>query len=673
MIPLSLHTRFALDRLTEISRPLSAQAFREMLIPVFGDDLPDSCYQQLQDALRDGTLSNPVHQVSQKVAGKACYDNATRIIHLHPEVIAGALLQPQAACELATILLHEFGHHLDNLLRQDFAKGLDDGLASVAEDAELEEGARFAYLIGSMESGPSGDLLIAQLTEAGRTITLRADDQAMRMFIRQSQDEHAQRANTNEGSTEGFSAGKGDKKNPEMSWGHESIEEDLKYAGFNEQQRKAIYFGNWLRDYSQLLDPKLVRAEDAPKEFPRKLSRKVLTQLVDLLALKAFPSLQSTPQERAHYVITPQMLGVYRPTEHIDNPYNPSSSVTDPRTIDADFEPPVAQDDPRLQVDPDTSMKRHIFSSVDYMCGRLREAMAAGPTPEGMREFGAALHVLEDYFAHSNYAELSLHKQGHDTVLTWTAQADCKHGWPIVTGMFAGSDVIASLAGPMAKVLFAPSGDFENITPGQRSDTELALLILLQDHPDPQWQEHLNSALEIRDTLADLPGFNVARRVSWITGSPLRLATDLPKIGYRAILNLIGNSVDDIQTYRMGNPMLTGSTNPTHSQLAKDHDVHPLHTLATLMARVAVRDVGFAMYKYWQGGRLRDPVKVARSYFTHPNDSEWQDELVSKWASEHPKEIQKSSNPAVFEELHHHHEAPAVDESAWERLKGLFS
>ncbi|HGM5579627.1 TPA: HET-C-related protein [Pseudomonas putida] len=672
MIPFLLHTRFALDRLTDIARPLSPEAFRALLTPVFGDDLPDSGYQQLQDALRDGTLDNPVHQVSPQVEGKACYDNASRIIHLHPDVIATAQQQPQAACELATILLHEFGHHLDNLLRQDFTTRLDDGHASVAEDAELEEGARFAYLIGCSESGPQGELQIAHLTEADRTITLRANAQAMRLFIRQSQDDQAQRANTNEGSREGFSAGKGDKKRPDLSWGHESIEDDLKYAGFNEQQRKAIYFGNWLRDYSQLLDPKLVRAQHAPNEFPRKLSRKVLTQLVDLLALKAFPSLQGTPAERSHYVVTPQMLGVYRPTEHIDNPYNPIPSATDPRTIDADFEQPVAEDDPRLQVDPATSMKRHIFSSVDYMCERLRDAMTQGPTPKGLREFGAALHVLEDYFAHSNYAELSLHKQGHDTVLTWTAQTDCKHSWPIVTGMFAGSDVIASLAEPMANILFAPSGDFENITPGQRSETELALLILLQDHPDPQWQDHLNSALEIRDTLADLPGFNAARRVSWIATSPLRRATELPKLGYRTILNLIGNSVADIQTHKMGNPMLTGSTNPTHSQLAKDHDVHPLHTLATLMARVAVRDVGFAMYKYWEGGRLRDPVKIARSYFTHPNDSTWQDELVGTWASEHPREIHKSSNPAVFDELNRGHDAPPVDEGAWARLIGLF-
>lgn len=81
--------------------------------------------------------------------------------------------------------------------------------------------------------------------------------------------------------------------------------------------------------------------------------------------------------------------------------------------------------------------------------------------------------------------------------------------------------------------------------------------------------------------------------------------------------------------------------------------------------------VGFAMYKHWQGSRLLDPVKVAHSYFIHPNDSDWQDELVSIWAGAHPDNIKDSSDAAIFEAFHHKH-APSVDQSAWERLKKIF-
>lgn len=101
--------------------------------------------------------------------------------------------------------------------------------------------------------------------------------------------------------------------------------------GFTDEERRSIYFGNWLRDYSQLLDPKIVRKQDAPKSFPSKLSRAALTQLVDTLALKEFHDLQSTPQGRDAYTVIPDMLGVYRPSEHIDNPLNPVAEQATPR------------------------------------------------------------------------------------------------------------------------------------------------------------------------------------------------------------------------------------------------------------------------------------------------------------------------------------------------------
>ncbi|WDY57025.1 HET-C-related protein [Pseudomonas sp. PSKL.D1] len=647
---------------------LPAESFRRTLTPVFGSDLPARHYNRLHTDLCNGELLNPACYLTAKGDALASYDNATRTIYLHPDVITRALEQPDAANELLTILLHEFGHHVDNMLRQPFATSLPSGEAQVAQDAALEEGARFAHLMGSIAIANTETQPVARYFDSSRDVIFRVDGLQARDYIWQSQDHDAQHACTNNGTREGFSAGSGNEDYPEHSWGHGSIEEDLKLSGFNEQQRKAIYFGNWLRDYSQLIDPKLVRAPDAPKDFPAKLSREVLTQLVDLLALKAFPSLQSTPEERAHYTVTPQMLGVYRPSEHIDNPYTPSPSACDPRTIDEDFEAPVGPDDPLLQVDPDTSMKRYIFTSVDYMCERLRDAMAEGPTPRGLREFGAALHVLEDFFAHSNYAELSLRKLGHEQVLPWTGKADCKHEWPVVTGMFAGCDVIASLAEPMANILFKSSGSFESVTPGQRADSELALLILLRDHPDPKWQEYLQTSLEVRDTLADIPGFNGLRLISWIVSSPIRSTQGLMNMGYQTLINLVGNTVDDYQTICIDNPNTSGSTNPTHSQLAKDHDVHPLHTLASLMARVAVRNVGLAMNKYWEGGRLLDPAKVARSYFTHPNDSDWQDELVEKWASDNRDAVARTYEATCFNTRF-----LGLDTSVWERMRGLFS
>ncbi len=117
MTAATLHTTFALDRLTQLAEHLSSTQFHSLLAPVFGDDLPATCYQRLHDALRNGTVRNPSHRIAPELPGKACYDNLTRCIHLHPQLIADARQAPQMSCELATVLLHEFGHHLDNLLR----------------------------------------------------------------------------------------------------------------------------------------------------------------------------------------------------------------------------------------------------------------------------------------------------------------------------------------------------------------------------------------------------------------------------------------------------------------------------------------------------------------------------------------------------------------------------
>lgn len=227
---------------------------------------------------------------------------------------------------------------------------------------------------------------------------------------------------------------------------------------------------------------------------------------MDLLALKEFSILQTTEEGRQHYTVTQQMLGVYCPSEHIDNPVTLDPEAIDPRTIDKDFEPLIRPGDPLTEVDPQRSMKRYIFTAEDYMRQKLTRATAAGPTPEGMRYFGEALHVLEDFFAHSNFAELSLRKIGHHQVLPWTTLQDCKHGLPVITGLFSGSDVLASVLEPLAKILFPTDGLKITLSkPGERSDTERMLEILLKEDESRLWHTALTSYPTSRPYLHQAP------------------------------------------------------------------------------------------------------------------------------------------------------------------------
>lgn len=298
-----------------------------------------------------------------------------------------------------------------------------------------------------------------------------------------------------------FEAGKGD----EHKHTHGAIEAILESAGFRPDEIRAIYFGNWLRDYSQLLDPKIVRATTMSKSFPDLLSREALTRIVDVLAVKEFTDLMQI--DRSRFVVTPQRLGVYRPDQHIDNPKAINPKPAHPKERDADFDDWVLPDDPALQVDHETSMKRYIRRSADIMTAGLESAIKAGPqSTDGLRDIGAALHILEDFFAHSNFVELSLIKLGHTHVLPWTSRADCKHQLPLVTGTFGGSDIIASLAEPLARILFSPDDKpFEAFKAGERYERDQIIQIILGEHPDQRLLESYEAFLEARDQWASQP------------------------------------------------------------------------------------------------------------------------------------------------------------------------
>jgi hypothetical protein len=458
-----------------------------------------------------------------------------------------------------------------------------------------------------------------------------------------------------DGRYEGFSAGDGQnhEKRPGHSLGHRSIETVLVEVGFDRDDLTAIYFGNWLRDYSQLLDPKIVRPADLPKDLGRYISRQALTDIVDILSSSEFYDLRM--EDSAGYKVTPERLGVYRPREHIDNPKNIRPDPPHPKLVDQDFDNWVGEGSALLNIDPRTSLKRYIQQSIDVMTAEMNKASAAGRTADGMRHFGSALHVLEDYFSHSNFCELSLRKLGHTQVLPWTALPPGERRHPVVTGMFGSADIIASLAEPIAhKVFGMESWEFKARNPGERSDGERIMLVLLSEHSDPRYLQSFNRFLALRDRMLALPGYQHIKHVGWIAGAPMRLVLNAYNFVYQQLLLLLGNSVDDAQTL-LEDPHGSMSTDPSHSQLAKDHDDHPLHTLAAELARRSVEEVGKAMYARWKGQPGMDPARIASAFMVHPEDCSWQDAIVAAWARTHAPQIQRASSATALQHLHEAH------------------
>jgi hypothetical protein len=404
-----------------------------------------------------------------------------------------------------------------------------------------------------------------------------------------------------------------------------------------------------------LLDPKIVRPGTMPKSFPNLLSRDALTRIVDVLAVREFTDLMKT--DRPRFVVTPERLGVYRPSEHIDNPKAIDPKPARPKERDEDFEDWVLPADPVLQVDFDTSMKRYIQRSVDTMTRQLVIAVQAGrESTDGLRALGSALHVLEDFFAHSNFVELSLIKLGHTEVLPWTSEADCRHHLPLVTGMFGGSDIIASLAAPLGRILFSTDEKpFEAIKAGERYERDQLIQILLSEHPDEKLLQGYEAFLEARDQWASLPFSEQVEQFYMFTGTPGRIVGNALGAVMQSLSTWLGNSVDDIQTRLGDDPNTSGSTDPSHSQLAKDHAEHPLHGLAAILAQKAVLQVGQAVLGQWHDKPdAEHPAQVAARFFAHPADSDWQDMAVREWAEANASQITRATRKSDLDENRQH-------------------
>ncbi len=668
-----LESTFAFDQLTAFAKNNTKAEFVLLIVTTFGFDIPAHTYLKLYEKLRGGDIKNPEIVVMSGGHYPASFDNETRKIHVHQAAATRAVKDNAQAWELATALLHEFGHYIDAVLRLDLADKRPDGSSTLNLDAPEDEGSKFAYFIAGLDLQDSSSTVFATYKSPEYSGPLRINYNEARKLIQKSQGRIAQMIEGKVGSMEYFPAAGESPEKPQESFGHESIERALKEVGgiFRDTEvRKQIYFGNWLRDNSQLLDPKVVRNKFAPKDLTQYLSRASLTRVVGVMAKKKFGH---TPEDRITYEVTEERLGVYRAVEHIDNPTSAApvgSPAFDPRTVDPDFEaPPSAAS---LGIDPTSKMKRYIVNSKTYMMSEIRKAAELGATNDGFRHFGAGLHVLEDYFAHSNFIELSLIKLGYTKVLPWTSYMHGTKIFPVVTGMFTTEDVVASTSGMIADVLFKVQWKHEKYQPGVVLPSDEIALILLEEHSDqqltkeqrggsPTMLERYQWWMETRDQLNAIPGVDPLKMVIHYTFGAVGNAHNTV---INPLIHANGRGVSDAQVVAKGYPGHTGSTDPSHSQLAKDHDVHALHTIAALLATAVVKGVGKLMRRRWEGDMTADPAALAGSFLVHPLDCTWQDKRLAAWAEGHPANLERLESITEYQ-----HQVKVRDRELREEVK----
>lgn len=264
---------------------------------------------------------------------------------------------------------------------------------------------------------------------------------------------------------------------------------------------KRVYFGNWLRDYSQAVDI-------------AGLSKLPLQTILNLCMALGFLANGYATNE---FEVTKERLGCYLPTEHIDNPKGYGDGQ-DARKFDPRLRGPV---DPReLEIDPRTGMKNYIANengnwdtSKALVRRTLEQCIHLGRAQrsqgkkqdeyEAYRLLGTLLHTLEDFSAHSNFCELTLIMMGYHGVFSHVGdqvRIQAPNGqWvaPLVTGTFGSSDFIHSLLGE--------AGDHLS----QASVTDLNAEISRarqKDRSGPGGRGGQDPAAVLRDLLFKLPG-----------------------------------------------------------------------------------------------------------------------------------------------------------------------
>ncbi|KAE8338216.1 heterokaryon incompatibility protein Het-C-domain-containing protein [Aspergillus arachidicola] len=231
-----------------------------------------------------------------------------------------------------------------------------------------------------------------------------------------------------------------------QNWRHGDIEDALltllvaRVAGgrkFNKFDVQRVYFGNWLRDYSQAVDVGILKY----------VSAEAIRILIWVLGFLIFGQATEFP----HYA----SAGCYEPTEHIDNPLGYAEGE-DAQDYDHRLRGPV-DEERELSVDSMTGLVRRAFCRSIQLGRQYAKSRNDEDLHEAFRLLGTGLHCLEDYAAHSNYTVLSLIEMDESEILPHVGRntkvelhSAQKDVYPVVTGTFGGVDVSHSVLGELS-------------------------------------------------------------------------------------------------------------------------------------------------------------------------------------------------------------------------------
>lgn len=727
-----LKSAYAHDQLCILADEMGEKMFMYWALYLFGHDIKPEAYSKLYRALSDRSIQAPEIIVVKGAVGghKAGYSNKRKQILVSEAVLNEAVASNDGKTVLFAALVEEYGHHIDNLLRTDFSP------EPIPDDDIIDEGAKFAYNFFTFNIFEESSITYAEAETpefSGKLVVdFAKEHEQLKAYVAEEQ----QYDGIPLADVEYFGAGFLDSKE---GYGHGTIEMEALYSRkpriFEEDEVLQIYYGNWLRDYSQMIVAPTINVSGAATVVSKKvapnntlkMSHQGWVELLEIFAAKEFVynvALENSKKSKkpvtenyqAHLdafrgkfkKLTIDVLGVYRPEEHIDNPYKllDDSNAKDfesQKIIGFSYQSPEGDIPKKLfygqsisiDIDPIRNMKKYIHgagyaaekknalnpSSVTYLKQQLILACRKGKNNEGFMHFGAALHVLEDYFSHSNFLEVALIKNGASMVYPWVEKKQGRPAKdiPIVTGIFLLDDTVASVAPKMAEAMFPiKPREYETRKKGERTFAEGFMLTMLSHLSKSQKGDHtqknatykgmaistvlksLNQWLNFVDWKADFmeknkntvwgKGMTVVDKQMNSMGNSLSFVMN---ISFNIFLDITDDGIKIIQSLPTGY-----GDDPTHTQIAKDDPHHPLHKLAAELAIMAVKDVGTRFKNGTNGEILAD--YVGDTYFVHPAmvQNQWitkVDDILKDWIIKNPSTIKDLKFPTVY-----HEHAPEV-------------
>jgi outer membrane protein OmpA-like peptidoglycan-associated protein len=383
--------------------------------------------------------------------------------------------------------------------------------------------------------------------------------------------------------------------------GHKGIEHDAlqkMVQGLN--CVRDIYFGNWQRDFSQLLTPSIY-AE--------------LRELASPIYGLIFAMLDVIAKAEFGRPLAPVRFGTYRWEEHIDNPRGFGTAL-DPRTYTPIPPGKKREDEPEAdrlngffwREDPQSRLPNFIVASQKYVLKQLDLAAQSGPTPLGREHFGNAMHTVEDFYAHSNFVELGLNhlnkREDPRTVLnaeTCQPLRDSLGRYRLTTGTYLLKDTAVTIQKLLRPRL---EGRPLNKPPSDLDQKIIRVLIRRA------WDE---AAVKFYDELirawknTGIP--MLAKAILAATGLPSlqRAYEELILIPLRRKIAELLRPLEQAVAEQTATKVYTMWDGPrkfpvieiSHSLLAKDDSDHCYHQAARELAIHAVRDFWREMARTW--------------------------------------------------------------------------